>query len=333
MAAAAWVTLTLAWPAVCQVLINSAGASFPYPVYARWFDEFHRLHPDALINYQSVGSGAGLRQLQAGVLDFAASDMPVSDAEAARFPNGILHIPTVVGAVVPTYNLPGITPELRFTSEALAGVFLGKITRWNDPELTTINPGIRLPDEAIVVVHRSDGSGSTYIFSDFLSKTSADWKISMGSARSLHWNTGIGARGNEGVAGVVHQTPYALGYVELIYAVQNRMPYARVQNSSGRFIKPEVSSIRAAANSVAKSMPDDFRVSITNPPDRDAYPIASYTWLLTPRTIADPQRRRIVVAFLHWMLSEGQTMTESLGYARLPQPVAARALKACEYIR
>ncbi len=320
-------------PALSQVLINGAGATFPYPIYARWFDEYHRLHPQALLNYQSVGSGAGLRQLRAGVLDLGASDMPLTDADAALFPNGVLHFPTVVGAVVPTYNIPGINKELNFTAEALAGILTGKIVNWSDPALAAVNPGIRLPDAGIAVVHRSDGSGTTYVLSDFLSKTSPEWRAAMGRGTSLGWRTGIGAKGNEGVAGIVKQMPFSFGYVELIYAVQNRMAYGRVRNSSGKFIKAGTSSIRLAAASVADSMPGDFRVSITNPPGKDAYPISSYTWLLTPAKIADPEKKRIIVDFLKWMLSQGQSMAETLGYAPLPQPVAAKARAACDRLR
>ncbi len=320
-------------PALSQVLINGAGATFPYPIYARWFDEYHRLHPDALLNYQSVGSGAGLRQLRAGVLDLGASDMPLTDADAALFPNGVLHFPTVIGAVVPIYNIPGVSKELNFSTETLAGILSGTIVNWNDPALAAVNPGVRLPDAGIAVVHRSDGSGTTYVLSDFLSKTSPEWQAAVGRGTSLRWRTGIGAKGNEGVAGIVKQMPFSFGYVELIYAVQNRMTYGRVRNSSGKFIKAAAASIRLAAASVANSMPADFRVSITNPPDQDAYPIASYTWLLTPARIADPEKRRIIVDFLKWMLLQGQSMAETLGYAPLPQAIATKARAALDRLR
>ncbi len=323
----------LVCPALCQILINGAGATFPYPIYTRWFDEFHRLHPEALINYQSVGSRAGLRQLQAGVLDLGASDMPLSDADAARFPQGVLHFPTVVGAVVPVYNLPGVGRELNFAGETLAGILLGRINRWNAPEVASANPGVRLPDAQIIVVHRSDGSGTTYILSDFLSKISPEWRNAVGTGSSLRWRTGIGARGNEGVAGIVQQTPYAFGYVELIYAEHNRMAYGRVRNSSGRFVKAGTLGMTSAAAMVANAVPDDFRVSITNAPGKDAYPIASFTWLLTPARIPDVQKRRIIVDFLRWALTRGQPIADALGYAPLPQPVAAKAIKACENIR
>jgi phosphate transport system substrate-binding protein len=329
----ALLTLAGPWSARSQVLINGAGATFPYPIYSRWFDEFHRLRPNALINYQSVGSGAGMRQLRAGVLDLGASDMPLPDAEVAKFTNGVLHIPTVIGAVVPTYHLPGVKKELNFTPAALAGVFSGRITQWNDGEIAACNRDVKLPAVAIVVVHRSDGSGTTFIFSDFLSRNDPEWKNTMGAGTALAWRTGIGARGNEGVAGIVQQIPYSLGYVELVYAEQNRMTFGRVRNSSGKFVKADIESMRAAAAGSARSMPDDFRVSIVDSPGPEAYPIASYTWLLTPLRIPDARKRRIVTDFLKWMLAAGQRMAEPMGYAPLPVSVAAKALQACDRIR
>ncbi|MBZ5585042.1 MAG: phosphate ABC transporter substrate-binding protein PstS, partial [Acidobacteriia bacterium] len=244
---AAVILAALSPPAHAQALINGAGATFPFPIYARWFDEYHRLRPDALINYQSVGSRAGMRQLQAGVLDLGASDMPLSDADAADFPNGLLHFPTVVGAVVPVYNVPGVSKELNFSAEALSGIFMGRIAKWNDPEMVKANPGVGLPGTAIVVVHRSDGSGTTYILADFLTKASPKWKDAVGRGTSLRWRTGIGAKGNEGVAGIVHQTPFSFGYVELIYAEQNRMTYGRVRNPAGRFVKAGMAGMKSAA--------------------------------------------------------------------------------------
>ena len=320
-------------PAVAQVLVNGAGATFPYPIYARWFDEFHRLHPSALINYQSVGSGAGIRQLEAGVLDLGASDMPLNDSDGAIPAKNLLHFPTVLGAVVPIYNIPKLTKDLDFTPEVLADIMLGRITRWDDPKLMELSHRFHLPSQEIVVVHRSDGSGTTYILSDYLSKTNPAWKSTMGIGSSLRWRAGIGAKGNEGVAGVVKQTPYSVGYVELVYAVQNRIAYGRVRNAAGRFIRADLSSIRAAASASANSMPDDFRISITDAPGRDAYPIASYTWLLTPKHISDPVKKRIIVDFLRWMVLHGQRMAEELGYARLPDAVAPKVLKACGRIQ
>lgn len=305
-----------------QVLISGAGATFPYPIYARWFDEFQRLHPGAQITYQPIGSGAGLRQLEAGAVDFAASDCPIRNAKIL-----LLHFPTVLGAVVPIYNLPDLDAELNFTPEALAGIFLGTIRRWDDPALTRVNPGVALPPDEIAVVHRSEASGTTFVWSDFLSKASPAWRSAAGAGMSLAWRVGVGARGNEGVAGLVKQTRNAIGYVELAYAVQNRLAYGRVRNSAGAFVKADSRSIAAAASAL-KDLPDDLSMSITGASGVDAYPVASFTWLLTPARIADPQRREIVAGFLRWMLVSGQRMAEPLGYAPLPSPVAAKSLLA-----
>lgn len=323
--------IAFSMPAVAQVLVNGAGATFPYPIYARWFDEFHRLHPSALINYQSVGSGVGIRQLKAGVLDLGASDMPVNDSNPALSATGLLHFPTVIGGVVAIYNIPNLTRELNFTQEALAGIMLGKITRWDDPQLIEANRGAKLPSAEIIVIHRSDGSGTTYILSEYLSKVSEEWKTAVGAGTSLRWLAGIGAKGNEGVAGMVKQTPFSFGYAELVYAVQNRLAHGRVRNGSGKFIRADIASIGAAAS--ASSMPDDFRVSITNAPGKDAYPLASYTWLLTPARIPDPAKKRIIVDFLRWMVLDGQRMAEDLGYAPLPAAVASKVWKACDRIQ
>ena len=320
-------------PALAQVLVNSAGATFPYPIYAKWFDEFHRLHPSALINYQSVGSGAGIRQLKAGVLDLGASDMPLNDSDPALSSTGLLHFPTVIGGVAPVYNIPNLTRELNFTPQALAGIMLGKITRWDDPRLIEANRAAKLPATEIFVVHRSDGSGTTYVLSEYLSKVSEEWKTTVGAGTSIRWRVGIGAKGNEGVAGLVKQTPFSFGYVELVYAVQNQIAYGRVRNASGRFIKADLAGIKAAAAASARSMPDDFRISITDAPGKDAYPIASYTWLLTPARIPDPVKKRIIVDFLHWMALDGQRMAENLGYAPLPASVASKVWKACDRIQ
>jgi phosphate transport system substrate-binding protein len=318
-------------PAFAQVLVNGAGATFPYPIYAKWFDEFHRLHPSSLINYQSVGSGAGIRQLKAGVLDLGASDMPLTDDDPAVSAKGLLHFPTVIGGVVPIYNIPKLTKDIDITPEVLAGILLGRITRWDDPNLIELNRGVKLPSVEIVVVHRSDGSGTTYILSDYLAKTSSEWKSTVGVGTSVSWKVGIGAKGNEGVAGLVKQTPFSMGYAELVYAVQNHLTYGRVRNAAGRFVKADLASIRAAAS--ASSMPDDFRISITNAGGKDAYPIASYTWLLTPARISDPVKKRIIVDFLRWMILHGQRMAVEVGYAPLPEAVAAKVLKACDRIQ
>jgi phosphate transport system substrate-binding protein len=316
-----------------QTLINGAGATFPYPIYSKWFDEFHKLHPDAQINYQSIGSGGGIRQLTDGTVDFGASDMPMNDEQLAKQKVPVLHFPTVLGAVVPTYSIAGVTAELNFTQEALAGIFLGTVKKWNDPALAKANPGIKLPGDDIVVVHRSDGSGTTFIWTDFLSKVSPEWKAKVGANTSVQWPVGLGAKGNEGVAGMVKSTPGSLGYVELIYAVQNHIPYGRVRNSAGSFIKADLSSVTAAAAGAAANMPEDFRVSITNAPGKTAYPISSFTWLLVPTKIQNATKQKDLVEFLHWMLGPGQKLTEALAYAQLPKNVAAKEVKAISKIQ
>jgi phosphate transport system substrate-binding protein len=313
--------------------LNAAGATFPYPIYSKWFDEYHSLHPNVQINYQSIGSGGGIRQLLDGTVDFGATDGPMTDEQLAQAPIKILHFPTVLGADVPAYNLPGVTADLKFTPEALAGIFLGKITKWNDPAIAAANPGVTLPAQDIVVVHRSDGSGTTYIWTDYLSKVSDEWRTRVGMGTSVNWPVGLGGKGNEGVAGLVKQTPYSLGYVELIYAVHNQMPYGSVRNSAGTFVKATLESVSAGAASVAQTMPDDFRVSITNPPGADAYPVASFTWLLIPTRIEDPAKRAAIKDFLTWMVTTGQQYCEPLAYAKLPQEVVVKVTKAIELIQ
>lgn len=320
-------------PVRAQILVNGAGATFPYPIYARWFDEYYRLHPQARINYQAIGSGVGARQLINGTIDFGASDRPMTDAQLAESPVSILHFPTVLGAVVPIYNLPGVGKPLDFTPEALAGIFVGATTRWNAPELVRNNSNPVLPDAEIVPIHRSDGSGTTFIWTEFLSKTSARWQRGVGAGTSVRWPVGLGVRGNEGVAGLVKQTPYSIGYVELAYAVQNRIPYGRLQNASGQFVAAEARTMTLAAASVSDRMPIDLRVSITNPPGRNAYPAASFTWLLTPQRIEDPEKRKAITGFLIWALTEGQRLAEPLGYAPLPGPIASKARAAVSRIR
>jgi phosphate transport system substrate-binding protein len=325
------VLLALATVAVAQgrqILLNAAGATFPYPIYSKWFDEYHKLHSNVQINYQSIGSGGGIRQLQDKTVDFGASDGPMSDDQLKQATVPILHFPTVLGADVPSYNLPGVSAELNFTPEALGGIFLGKITKWNDPAITTANPGVKLPSEDIVVVHRSDGSGTTYIWTDYLSKISPEWQQKVGKATSVNWPVGLGGKGNEGVAGLVQQTPNALGYIELIYAIQNKIAYGRVKNSSGVFVKADLASVSAAAAAASKTMPEDFRVSITNPEGKAAYPISSFTWLLIPAKFADAAKRDVVKDFLKWMLTQGQQDCEALSYAKLPKEVVAKELKA-----
>jgi len=315
------------------MLLNGAGATFPYPIYSKWFDEYHKLRPNIQINYQSVGSGAGIRQLQSGTVDFGASDGPMSDEQLAQAKVKVLHFPTVIGADVPTYNIPGVTQELRFTPAALAGIFLGKITKWNDPEIAKANQGVNLPGNDIVVVHRSDGSGTTYIWTDYLSKVSEEWKNRVGKGTSVNWPVGLGGKGNEGVAGLIKQTPNSIGYVELIYAIQNHLPYGRVQNSTGVFVKADLASVTAAAAGAAKWMPDDFRVSITDPPGKTAYPISSFTWLLVPANIQDASKGEVIKGFLRWMLTEGQKYAEPLAYAKLPKEVVEKEMKAIAQIR
>jgi len=313
--------------------INAAGATFPYPIYSKWFDEYHKLHPNVQINYQSIGSGGGIRQLLDKTVDFGASDGPMTDEQLQQAGFKILHFPTVLGAAVPSYNIPGVTGELKFTPEALAGIFLGKVTKWNDPSIAGANPGVKLPADDIVVIHRSDGSGTTYIWTDYLSKVSADWQSKVGKNTSVNWPVGLGGKGNEGVAGLLKQTPDSIGYVELIYAIQNSLPYGTVKNSSGEFIKASLAGVSAAAAGAAKSMPEDFRVSITNPPGKDAYPISSFTWLLIPAQIQDPAKKAAIKDFLTWMLTSGQQFCEPLAYAKLPKEVVAKEQKAVALIQ
>ena len=315
------------------VLLNAAGATFPYPIYSKWFDVYHTAHPNIQMNYQSIGSGGGIRQLQAGTVDFGASDGPMSDEQLAQSKFKILHFPTVLGADVPSYNIAGVSGELNFTQKALAGIFLGTITKWNDPELTKANPGVNLPSADIVVVHRSDGSGTTYIWTDFLSKVSDEWKNKVGKGTSVNWPVGLGGKGNEGVSGLVKQTPNAIGYIELVYAAQNGIAFGKVQNAAGKFIKADLAGVTAAAAVAAKNMPDDFRVSITNAPGATSYPIASFTWLLIPAHIEDAAKRDAIQGFLKWMLTEGQKYNEGLTYSQLPKTVVEKELKAISLIQ
>ena len=325
----------LALPSLAQTKLNAAGATFPYPIYSKWFNEYHQQHPDIEINYQSIGSGGGIAQVTAGTVDFGASDGPMKDEQIAAFKQqrgtSVLHFPTVLGAVVPAYNIPGFKGELKFTPEVLAGIYLGKITSWNDPAIAKANPGTSLPNASIVVVHRSDGSGTTYIWTDYLSKVSSDWNNQVGKGTSVKWPVGMGAKGNEGVAGMIRQMDGAFGYVELIYALQNKITFGSVQNAAGNFVKASLDSTTAAASSV-KTMPADFRVSITNAPGKDAYPIASFTWLLVPADWKDKSKQKIVVDFLNWMLDQGQTMSAQLDYAPLPDSVKEKERAAVKAI-
>jgi phosphate transport system substrate-binding protein len=313
-----------------QMTINGAGATFPYPIYSKWFDEYAKVDPSVRFNYQSIGSGGGQKQILAQTVDFGASDGPMSDDNLAKAPGKLLHIPTVAGADVVAYNLPG-NPVLNLDPDAIAGVFLGQIKKWNDPKIAALNPGIKLPDQDIVVVHRSDGSGTTYIWTDYLSKISPEWKQKVGTNTSVNWPTGLGGKGNEGVAGQIKQTPGALGYVELIYAVQNKMPYADVKNASGEFVKASLESITAAM--ATAQIPDDFRFSMTNAPGKDAYPIAGATWLLVYEQQKDPMKGKKLVEFLKWAMKDGEKMARDLQYAPLPENVQERVLKRVDEIK
>jgi phosphate transport system substrate-binding protein len=324
----------LAAPARAQkIQINGAGATFPYPIYSKWFSEYNKLHPDIEINYQSIGSGGGIRQLSAGTVFFGASDGPMTDEQIQGALGRVLHLPTVLGGVVPIYNLPGVSAELKFTGQVISDIILGKITKWNDPALAALNPGVQLPGTDVTVAHRSDGSGTTYIFVDYLSKVSPDFKQKVGVATSVNWPVGVGAKGNEGVAGVVKQTPGAFGYVELIYAIQNKIDYGSVKNVEGEFIRSSLESVSAAAAAAARSMPADFRVSITNAPGKGVYPIASFTWLLFYETPKDTKSAKIMVDFTKWALTEGQKYCKELGYAPLPPGVVALEMEAIKRIR
>jgi len=323
--------LALALPVMGQTTLNGAGATFPYPMYSKWFSEYNKLHPDVQINYQSIGSGGGIRQVLNGTVDFGASDGPMSDEQLAQSKTKILHIPTVMGAVVPAYNVPGISGEIKFTPEALAGIFLGKITNWNDPALAKVNPGVNFPNQPIIVIYRSDGSGTTFIFTDYLSKISKDWSNTVGKGTSVKWQIGMGGKGNEGVAGQVRQLQGSIGYVELIYAVQNQIAYGSVRNAAGNFVKASLDGVTEAAAS-AKAMPADFRVSITNAPGKTAYPISSFTWLLIPTPARDPKKGKIIADFLDWMVTDGQKMTSQLSYAPLPESVAEKVKAAIKQI-
>ena len=326
----------LAVPLVAQTTLNAAGATFPNPMYSKWFSEYHKLHSDIQINYQPIGSGGGIRQVIAGTVDFGASDMPMTDEQLkeaqAKLGTRVLNIPTVLGAVVPAYNIPGVSGELKFTPEALAGIFLGKISKWNDKAITSANPGVNLPDKDIIVVHRSDGSGTTFIWTDYLSKVSPDWKSQVGANTSVKWPIGMGGKGNEGVAGMIRQMSGGIGYIELIYALQNNISYGSVRNSAGVFLKATLGGVTAAAASAPK-MPPDYRVSITNAPGKDAYPISSFTWLLIPEHSKDAAKGKILADFLNWMVSDGQRMTSALSYASLPESVVSKIQETIKQVK
>jgi phosphate transport system substrate-binding protein len=326
--------LTLAFglsaTASAQMMITGAGATFPYPIYSKWFDAYAQVDPSVRFNYQSIGSGGGQKQILAQTVDFGASDGPMSDDNLSKAPAKILHIPTVAGADVVAYNLPG-NPALKLDADTIAGIFLGEIKKWNDGKITALNPGVTLPDQEIVVVHRSDGSGTTYIWTDYLSKISSEWKTKVGTNTSVNWPTGIGGKGNEGVAGQIKQTPGALGYVELIYAIQNKMPYADVKNASGKFVKASLDSITAAM--ATAQIPEDFRFSITNAPGDNAYPICGATWLLVYEQQKDAMKGKKLVEFLKWAQKDGEKMAKDLDYAPLPEALQARVLNRINEIK
>jgi phosphate transport system substrate-binding protein len=318
----------LATGAAAATQIDGAGATFPYPIYSKWFSEYNKLHPDIQINYQSIGSGGGIRQLTNQTVFFGASDGPMTNEQLAAAPGHVMHFPTVLGGVVPVYNIPGFHAELRFSGTTLANIYLGKITKWNDAAIAAENPGVHLPATDIAVVHRSDGSGTTYIFVDYLSKVSPEWKSKVGVATSVRWPLGVGGKGNEGVSGLVSQTPGAIGYVELIYALQNKIPFGAVKNHDGVYLKASLDSVTAAAAGAGANMPADFRVSITNAPGKNAYPISSFTWLLLYQNPQDKAKSETMIRFVKWALTDGQRYCADLGYAPLPEAVVKMEMAA-----
>jgi phosphate transport system substrate-binding protein len=332
-------SFALLWMAVSMPgqTINGAGATFPYPLYGQWFDAFQSAHHGVEINYQQVGSGKGVEQLLQGAVDFGASDMPLSDEQMAeaqtKLKATVLHFPTVLGAAVPAYNLPGLPDNLKFTPKALSGIFLGAIRKWDDPEIAGVNPGVRLPSHDITVVHRAEGSGTSFCWTNYLSKVDPEWKRRVGQGTTVPWPVGTATRGNDGVAGLVKQTPYAIGYVELTYAMLNHMLFGSVRNSAGVFVRADLASVAAAAASVSASIPDHFRVSITDSPGKQAYPISTFTWFLVPSTGPNAAARKTIVAFLRWALTDGQRMAAPLQYAPLPKELAAREIKALAAIQ
>jgi len=326
------VGFALCLPVLAQTTLNGAGATFPNPIYQKWFSEYNKLHPDVQINYQPIGSGGGIRQVLSGTVDFGASDGPMSDEQLGQAKVKILHIPTVLGAVVPAYNIPGVTGEVKFTPEVLAGIFLGNIKNWNDPAIAKVNPDIKFPNQDIIVVHRSDGSGTTFIFTDYLTKVSNEWANKVKKGTTVSWPVGNGGKGNEGVAGQIRLLPGSIGYIELIYALENKIPYGSVKNSSGTFVKASLDGVTEAAASL-KSMPSDYRVSITNAPGKTAYPISSFTWLLIPVQSKDAAKGKMINGFLNWMVTDGQKLTTQLSYAPLPSSVADKVRETIKQIR
>ena len=321
-------------PASAQnVQINGAGATFPFPIYSKWFSEYNKLHPEVQINYQSIGSGGGIRQLTNQTVFFGATDGPMTPEQMQQAGGKVLHLPTVLGGVVPVYNIPGVDARLKFSGKVLADIILGKVNKWNDASIAGLNPGVKLPGTDITVCHRSDGSGTTYIFVDYLSKVSPDFKKTVGVATSVNWPVGVGGKGNEGVSGLVKQTPGSIGYVELIYAIQNKIDYGSVQNLAGEFVRASVESVTAAAAAASTKMPSDFRVSITNAPGAGVYPISSFTWLLFYENPKDKQRARVMKDFTRWALTDGQKYAAELGYSPLPESVVKLELTALDRIK
>jgi phosphate transport system substrate-binding protein len=318
-------------PAVAQHL-TGAGATFPYPIYSRWFSEYSAAHPGVEINYQSIGSGGGIRQVSEKVVDFGASDGPMTDEQLAQSKVKLIHIPTVLGADVLTYNVPGISTDLNFAPDVIADIYLGHITKWNDPRIAKDNPGIHFPDHQILPVYRSDGSGTTYVFTDYLSKISPEFASKIGRNTSVRWPVGIGQKGNEGVSGMIRNSPYSFGYVELVYAVQNKMLYGQVRNAAGKWMKASTSTVTAAAAGASKNMPADYRVSITNAQGVDSYPISSFTWLLVPIPFDTPAKGKVMHDFLEWMLDHGEAEAAGMTYAPLPAPVIARVRQTIKQI-
>ena len=323
----------VAGQASAETLINGAGATFPYPLYSKWFSEYAKVDSSVKFNYQSIGSGGGIKQISAQTVDFGASDKFLTDEELKAAPGKLVHIPTVMGAVVVTYNLPGVAKGLKLNSEALANIFLGKITTWNDPKIAHDNPGVALPAKPIIVVHRSDGSGTTSIFTDYLTGVDAEWAQKVGKGASVKWPAGLGGKGNEGVAGQIKTTPYSLGYVELAYAFENKLPYAFLKNKSGVFVEPSIHSTSAAAAGAAKHMPADYRVSLVNQPGKDAYPIVGFTWLLVYQQQKDALKGKKLVEFLNWSLHKGQKMAAPMLYAPLPDSVQKMVEKTIKTLR
>jgi phosphate transport system substrate-binding protein len=313
--------------------INGAGATFPYPIYSKWFAEYNKVHPNIQVNYQSIGSGGGIQQITNQTVFFGATDGPMTDDQLKAAPGPIVHLPTVLGAVVPVYNIPGVMAELKFTGPVLADIYLGKIKKWNDPAIAKLNADIKLPATDVTVVHRSDGSGTTYIFVDYLSKVSPAFKSTVGVATSVKWPAGVGGKGNEGVSGLVSQTPGSIGYVELIYALQNKIPFGSVQNTTGEFVKASVDAVTKAAQAEAATMPTDFRVSITNAQGAGAYPISSFTWILFYEQPKDKAAAKVMVDFMHWALTDGQKYCADLGYAPLPSNVVTLEQAALDKIQ